>query len=162
MTDEENREQSEAILTSFGAVAAALLEREDGSKHNFVTLYYSGKYEKFQITISREGAMTPEGKFYKLKKDIKALLDTEHYMSGTQVLETLKTIYYNDGDYEVPHPYENWELFGSFVIDATEKYDIDDHDLVTFTRIWREGCWQELDKEWPEWVDYVKKFRKKG
>jgi len=27
----------------------------------------------------------------------------------------------------------------------------DDHDKVAFLTLWREGCWDEIERDFPEW-----------
>lgn len=51
------------------------------------------------------------------------------------------------------HKYEDWELFGRFICKATEEYM---DELHVFINSWSHGDWDALDKEWPEWVQFVK------
>lgn len=46
------------------------------------------------------------------------------------------------------HPYENFNKAINFALDYTEEAD-------TFLRVWREGSWDVIDREWPEFRSYV-------
>ena len=52
------------------------------------------------------------------------------------------------------HKYANWELFGKFVCHAVDTYIV---QIEEFIRVWSYGGWAELDRDWPEWVEFVEK-----
>lgn len=47
------------------------------------------------------------------------------------------------------HPYENFNLAINFTIDRAGG------EAADFLRLWREGCWDHLDRDWPDWTNYV-------
>jgi hypothetical protein len=46
------------------------------------------------------------------------------------------------------HPYEDFNKALNFALDYTDEG-------IEFLRAWREGSWALLDREWPEWRDFV-------
>lgn len=46
------------------------------------------------------------------------------------------------------HPFENFNKALDFALDYTEEPD-------TFLRVWREGSWDVIDREWPEFRSYA-------
>lgn len=47
-----------------------------------------------------------------------------------------------------PHKYEDFNLALNFALDVADEG-------IDFLRVWREGGWSTLDREWPEWGEYV-------
>lgn len=50
------------------------------------------------------------------------------------------------------HKYADWELFGMFICEAVEK-NMD--EIEVFINSWSHGDWDDLDRDWPEWVEFI-------
>lgn len=58
------------------------------------------------------------------------------------------------------HRYENWELFGKFVCRYRELCN--DGELGEFVKVWKYGKWDVIDKEWPEFGEFVEAVNDKN
>lgn len=120
--------------------SVALLTGADGGRvfqigdwvHKRSGSYWEGKIVGFYST-----AQTPEG--YCIQ-----LLGMENGPVQIYPRSALEA-----GKYVSGHPYEDWNNMYKFVMEHCTD------DTYAFMRIWGEGDWTTLDKEWPEWKAFI-------